>query len=557
MHKRILLAILAFLTASLVACGSAAEDSGEDSMESSSTPQSIMTKESGAPAAPAAQSQPTPAPVAASEAAMVPAAMPASAPAAAMSDQLMGELPMSLEEVQARAAARERIIVRTVHMSLIAADVSHAIDQVTELAQELGGWMVTTDRGSRHHGFVSIRVPAQRLDDAVKRLRDLAREVVTESSTSKDVTDEYVDSQSHLKTLRATEESILQLLQKAATVEEALEVQRDLVEIQGEIETILGRIKFLEQTSAFSKINVELSLAPVEMTVDAGLDRTFSVGQAARFRAHFMPPEGIEDFFFTWDFGDGTEPVTGAGTAPTTEPGQRVTATVNHVYHDDLDSPYIVQLEINGSGPGGLVEGSDTLIATVTEVPSLSVFAGEGRAVEEGQEEEYTGSFTRPEGLWDLQYRWTFGDGFAPVTGVPEEGVTKATASHTYLDHRPEPYVVTLTVDAQSDAGPVEGSSSFPVRVREARGLIIAGWSAGDTARTAVRALSGVIQAAGTLIIWAAIFIPVWLVLGAASYGIIRLRRYWRQRDRVSGDPSHPARPEGPEAGAGPLGDQG
>ena len=555
MKTLILLATLAFLTAALVACGAAAEESpypGDGFPESASAPQSIMDME----APEAAPAQPTPAPAVASEVSMVPAAMPASAPAVAASDQLLGDLPPSLEEAQSRVAAQERIIVRTVHMSLIAADVSQAIDRVTQLAQELGGWMVTTDRGSRHHGFVSIRVPAQRLDEAVKRVRGLATEVVSESSTSQDVTDEYVDSQSHLKTLRATEESILQLLQKAVTVEEALEVQRDLVEIQAEIETILGRIKFLEQTSAFSKINVELSLAPVEMTVDAGQDRTFSVGQAARFRAHFVPPEGIEDFLFTWDFGDGTERVTGAGTAPTTEPGQRVTATVNHVYHDDLDSPYIVQLEINGSGPGGLVEGSDTLIATVTEVPSLSVFAGEGRMVEEGQEEEYTGSFTRPEGLWDLQYRWTFGDGSAPVTGVPEEGVTKATASHTYLDHRPEPYVVTLTVEAQSDAGPVEGSSSFPVRVREARGLIIAGWSAGDTARTAVRALSGVIQAVGTLIIWAAIFIPVWLVLGAAIYGVIRLRRHWRQRNRSLGGRPDPTEPHAAGADAETTGAQ-
>ena len=116
-------------------------------------------------------------------------------------------------------------------------------------------WVVGTERRSRHHGFVVVRVPAQLLDDAVMRLRGLAVEVVSESSTSDDVTDEYVDSQSLLKTLRATEESMLQLIQKADAVEEALEVQKELVEVQGEIEVLIGRIKFLEQTSAFSLIN--------------------------------------------------------------------------------------------------------------------------------------------------------------------------------------------------------------------------------------------------------------------------------------------------------------
>ena len=527
------LLLLVMFPAVLAACGSAAEQDGgfrELSMDSST--ESLEVPADAATAMPAQQPASAPRPVM-KESAPAPTQAPRPMSAPVETGELLGgdggPVP-SLEEVQASVSSQNRIIVRTVTMSLIAADVAETVDRVAEVAQALGGWVVGTERSSRHHGFVAIRVPAQRLDDTVTQLRGLAVEVVSESSTSDDVTDEYVDSQSLLKTLRATEESLLQLIQKAATVEDALDVQGALVEVQAEIELLLGRIKFLEQTSAFSLINVDLRLAPVGIRVDAGLDRTFSVGQVGRFRAHFMPPEGIEDFTFTWDFGDGTGPITGAGTAPTTETGQRVTATVNHVYADDLDSPYIVQLEIDGSGPAGLVEGSDTLIATVTEVPSLSVFAGEGRTVEEGQEEEYTGSFTRPEGLWDLQYRWSFGDGSAPVTGTPDEGVTKATATHAYGDYRPRPYTATLRVVAQSDAGPVEGSSSFDVRVTESQGLIIAGWSAGATARTATRALSGVIQAAGTLLIWVGIFTPVWLALGAVGYGLIRLGRYWRQR---------------------------
>ena len=554
MKMWMLLPLLAVLLAALAACGSAAESPGdagdyEEMSMASPTPAAMAVSESAEMKMPA-QPQPPATPA--------PAAMASFAGPAAMAkesgggDQLFGGDPApSLQEVQASMAAQERIIVRTVSMSLVASDVSKSVDQISVVSRELGGWVVTTDRSSRHYGFVAIRVPAQVLDDAVARLRALAVEVVSESSTSEDVTDEYVDSQSLLKTLRATEESMLQLMQQAASVEEALLVRKELVEIQAEIEVLLGRIKFLEQTAAFSLINVDLSLAPGAMTVDAGPDRTFSVGRAARFRAHFMPPEGIEDFTFTWDFGDGSPPLSGSGSAPTTEPGQRVTATVNHVYSDDRDSPYIVQFEVTGTGPAGLVEGSDTIIATVTKILSLAVFAGERRVVEEGKEEEYTGSFTRPEGLRDIQYRWTFGDGSATVTGTPEEGVTKAVATHTYVDYRPRPYTVTLTVTAQSDAGPVEDSSSFDVRVTESRGFIIGGWNGGSTAKTATRALSVVVQGAGTLLIWLAIFTPVWLALGGLGYGLIRLRRYRRQRNDFYGGRPQSRDPERVEAGSG------
>lgn len=466
---------------------------------------------------------------------------PAPVPAAAVAPAGDFAVP-SYQQIQAAVAAQQdRIIVRTVGMTLVVAQVSAVVDEIGQVARDLGGWVVSSDRSSRHTGFVAIRVPAQVLEDAVRQLRQLAVEVESESSTSQDVTDEYVDSNSRLRSLRATEAALLELLGQSTDVESALLVRAELSRVQTEIESLLGRIKYLEQTAAFSLINVDLRLAPQPLAVDAGVDRTFSVGQDGRFRAYFTPPAGIEDFTFTWDFGDGTEPVRGYAYAPTTKPGQKVTATVNHFYGDDRDSPYIVQLEIRGTGPAGVVEGADTLMATVTRVPTIEVFAGESRVVTAGESEAYRGSFTRPEGLRDIQYQWDFGDGSAPRAGIPEPGATNAIAIHSYADHRPQPYDVTLTVTAQSDAGQVEGFGYLSVEVTEAQGLVIAGWSAGDTARTATRALSVVVQGLGTLLIWLAIFSPLWLAGAAVAYGLIRWRRHRRRRNDTM-----PVPPPGP-----------
>ena len=438
---------------------------------------------------------------------------------------------------QVARAAQNRIIVRTVTMSLVVSDVLQAVDRIAGVARDFDGWVVSSDRSTGHDAFVAIRVPAQKLDDVVLQLRELATKVDYEISNSQDVTDEYVDTESRLRSLEATEQSLLELLGRAGSVEDALEVQRSLAELQAEIEAMKGRIRFLQQTSAFSLINVNLKLSPATMSVDAGLDQTFSVGQVARFRANFAPPPGLDDFTFTWDFGDGTGQVTGSGTAPRPEGDGRVTATVNHVYEDDRDSPFIVQLALTGRGDTFSAEGDDTLIATVTKIPTIEVFTREFRAVEEGQAAEYVGSFTRPEGLGDLQYRWDFGDGSPVVTGIPEAGATRAVINHIFSDYRSRPYDVTLTVTARSEAGEVVGSSSSTVRVTESRGLIIGGWSAGATGKTAIRALSVVMQGLGTLLIWFAIFSPVWLIGGGIFYLIVRLRRILRQRNPVNEDP--------------------
>ena len=498
----------------------------------------------GAPARPAPPAAAVaPAAPALPRAAVAPAAAATPAPAAAAPAPAPG-LPtlggdisgqVSSTEEQAALVAQQRIIVRTVDMHLVVVtDVSASLDSVADMAEELGGWVVSSDRSQKHRGFISIRVPADKLDNAVLRLRDMAVEVDSEVSTSKDVTDEYVDTTARLRNLEATEDSLLKLLDRAEKVEDALSVQRELTTIQAEIERFLGRIKFLEQTSAFSLINVSLRLAPADMPVDAGLDQTLSVGQVSRFRASFKPPDGIEDFVFTWDFGDGSPLITSDRTAPTLDEDTRVTATVAHVYADDRDSPFITEVKIMGTGEAGVAEGQDTLIATVTKLPVIEVFSGESRIVDEDDEVEFSGSFTRPKGLHDLTFKWDFGDGTSPVTGSLEEGITRAAATHEYTDHRPFAFTATLTITGQGDAGEVEASNSLSVLVEESRGWAVSGWSPGDTGKTAVRGLSGIGIGLGYFAIFLAIFSPLWIAL---AVGALYLRRRARRRSPTLGGP--------------------
>ena len=469
--------------------------------------------------------------IAAPAAAIAPRAAPRAPAPAIMATPAPGAIGVAqsdvsiTEEQVADLVVQRRIIVRTVDMRTVVNDVAASIDNTSDLAQEMGGWVVSTNRSEKHRGFISIRVPADRLDETVLRLRRSAVEVESEVSTSRDVTDEYVDIQSRLTNLRATEEALLSMMERAEKVEEALKVQEALSRSQEEIERLQGRIKFLEQTSAFSLLNLTLVLDAAEMSADAGEDQTAGVGELVRFRAFFTPPEGIEDFSYTWDFGDGTQIIHSSRTAPTEDEDTRVTATVTHVYSDERDSPYIAQLEITGSGDAGLAEGEDTIIVTVTRLPTISVFAGERVTVEEGEEVELTGSFTRPEGVKNVKYRWTFGDGSAPAEGDLDEGVTNAVATYVYPNHRPFPFTATLTITAESDSGTVESSNTVSIRVTESEGYVIAGWSVADQLKPAVRTLSAAAQWSITGVIWLAIFSPAWIAIVIAVVVVWRRRR--------------------------------
>ena len=438
----------------------------------------------------------------------------------------------------AELATQRRIIVYTVDMTLEVADVAASVDTVSALAQQMGGWVVSTSRAEKHRGFIAVRVPADRLDEVVGRLRGIAAEVVSEVSSSRDVTDEYVDLTSRLGNLQAAEAALLRLFDRAQTVEEALEVRRTLTDVQGEIEVLKGRIAFLEQTSAFSLVNVTLVLEPQDMEVDAGGEQVAGVGHPVTFRAFFKPPEGIDDFTFTWDFGDASPTVFNDRTAPTAEEGVRVTAPVKHFYEDDEGSPFFAEVTITGTGDSGLVEGKASVIVTISEIPVIEVFAGDHIRVEEDEEANFEGSFTRPEGVSDLEFTWTFGDGSTSVSGDVEPGVTTAATSHAYADHRPVSYTATLTVTGKTDSGDVEASDSVTVRVTEKEGYVIGGWSVGGTGKDAVRALSAVGAGLVILAVWLAIFSPVWIV--ALAVGLF----FWRRRGSSGDDAEQPAEPQ-------------
>ena len=290
------------------------------------------------------------------------------------------------------------------------------------------------------------------------------------------------------------------------------------------------------------------------MVPDAGPDVRAGVGEPIRFRATFTPPDGIDSFDYTWDFGDGSQVVSGNRTAPTGDGTRHVTATVHHRYEDERDSPYIVQFNITGFGDGGLSEGEDTLIATVSRIPNIEVFAGEWMEAEEGETVELSGSFTRPAGMSDVKYTWDFGDGSSPDTGSIAEGVTTAVAVHVYTNYRPRSYTARLTITGMMETGEVEGSGTVDVRVREAQGWLIEGWSFSDQWKTAVRTLSAVGAAAITGSIWLLVLSPLLaIIIGAAIFlgkraGSSGGRKTNRRRGSRSSGPSKGGTGDTPQA---------
>jgi len=161
--------------------------------------------------------------------------------------------------------SEERMIVRTAQVSLVVRDAEESLTQIKSIIGALGGYVVDTRlwrEEQQLRGSVTVRVPAESLDDALTRFKALAVRVESESASSQDVTEEYTDLSARLRNLEATEQELLELLrtvrEKTGKAEDILAVHRELSNIRGQIEQLKGRMQYLERTSAMAMVTIEL-----------------------------------------------------------------------------------------------------------------------------------------------------------------------------------------------------------------------------------------------------------------------------------------------------------
>lgn len=198
-----------------------------------------------------------------------------------------------------------RMIVRTGNISIVVDDITAALASIAQMAEGYKGYVVSSNSwkdGERVYGSISIRIPAESYDIASKSVANMAVEVTSQSSSSQDVTAEYVDLGAQLSSLQATQAQLLLIMSKADKVADILAVQAQLTQIQTQIEQIKGRMQYLEKTSSTSLINVSLSQAKLEAKFTASTVNA-KTGDDIRFFPDVAG--GFTPYSYEWDFGDG------------------------------------------------------------------------------------------------------------------------------------------------------------------------------------------------------------------------------------------------------------
>ena len=163
----------------------------------------------------------------------------------------------------------DRMIVHNVNLSLKVRDVQKEIEKIKDIAKENFGYVVNSnliDNEYDFQGYVSIRIPSERLTTVLSGIKLLGEKIVSENWNSRDVTEEYIDLQARLGNLKNTEKQYLRLMERTETIKDILLVQKELTIVRSQIEQLQGRINYLDKTTSTSLINV--TVMPVSMPVE-------------------------------------------------------------------------------------------------------------------------------------------------------------------------------------------------------------------------------------------------------------------------------------------------
>lgn len=164
-----------------------------------------------------------------------------------------------------QAPAIPRKLLRTVDLQLEVKDSREVAKRVEELVNRLGGYVSASNAQRQGELFVytmTLRVPADRLDQALNTFRSYAVRIDREHQQVEDVTEQYIDLDAHRRTLEATERELAALLaesrQKGRKADEIMEIYEKLTEIRTQIEQIQTQLSSYDKLAALSTVNLEL-----------------------------------------------------------------------------------------------------------------------------------------------------------------------------------------------------------------------------------------------------------------------------------------------------------
>lgn len=201
------------------------------------------------------------------------------APMAPAAEEYSADSSKAAGGVAAVESEIKQMVIMNADLSIAVDDPTESLADIQKMAKEMGGFTVSSNLYKTltaagievPEAYVTIRVPAERLDEALGKIKamtgDPEKYTLTENVSGQDVTQEYTDLQSRLRNLEEADAKLTEFYEKAEKTEDALAIYNQKMQVTEQIEVLKGQIQYYEQSVAKSAITVRLqskeTIAPI------------------------------------------------------------------------------------------------------------------------------------------------------------------------------------------------------------------------------------------------------------------------------------------------------
>lgn len=185
-----------------------------------------------------------------------------SATPAPASDQPAAKLASQPTDPRMKTAATvRRAVIRNASLEVRVENVEQAERSVNAYVASRGGFVVSSESSDLNEASptisLKIRVPVGDFDTAMLTFEGLGKRL-SKKVSGEDVTAQLVDLDARLKIMRAQEDSFRNMLAKASSQSEGLDLQTRIMELRGQIESLSAQRKATGDLAALSTIELRL-----------------------------------------------------------------------------------------------------------------------------------------------------------------------------------------------------------------------------------------------------------------------------------------------------------
>lgn len=187
-------------------------------------------------------------------------------------------------------AADQRKLIRTADLTIRTSAYDADLAAVNALIQKVGGYAEniyadgSQNPGATRSAALTVRVPSQALDSFLSGLEGIGR-IVNRSESVEDQTLQYADNEARLKTLREKMNRLNELLGRAESVADIIEIETSIADTQYAIDRFETTQRTIDRNVDMSRVYLNLQEdSPVAVTSEMSLGERISAALSASWK---------------------------------------------------------------------------------------------------------------------------------------------------------------------------------------------------------------------------------------------------------------------------------